>query len=122
MEKQTYQELKKSGTLKQTWTGGSKEVNVHIDEAPSGLTDWPGLGVQTFAPNEEIENNTASPAQTISDENGSYVVELIPGSYEVTADQLVNESGQNVTYTFSGLLEVEAAKSFDIALAREELP
>jgi hypothetical protein len=31
-----------------------KEVNVHIDEAPGGITDWPGLAVQTFGPTEEI--------------------------------------------------------------------
>ncbi len=32
----------------------SKEVNVHIDDVPGGITDWPGLGVQTFGPGEEI--------------------------------------------------------------------
>ncbi len=31
-----------------------KEVGVHIDEAPGGITDWPGLVVQTFGPMEEI--------------------------------------------------------------------
>ena len=31
-----------------------KEVNVHIDEAPGGLADWPGLVVQTFGPLDEI--------------------------------------------------------------------
>jgi len=33
---------------------GEKEVNVHIDEAPDGLADWPGLAVQTFGPVDEI--------------------------------------------------------------------
>lgn len=33
---------------------GEKAVNVHIDEAPSGMTDWPGLAVQTFGPVDEI--------------------------------------------------------------------
>ena len=33
---------------------GKKEVNVHIDEAPSGVSDWPGLAVQTFGPVDEI--------------------------------------------------------------------
>jgi len=32
----------------------NKEVNVHIDEAPSGVADWPGLAVQTFGPMDEI--------------------------------------------------------------------
>jgi hypothetical protein len=31
-----------------------KEVNVHIDQAPGGITDWPGLAVQTFGPLDEI--------------------------------------------------------------------
>ena len=33
---------------------GKKEANVHIDEAPDGITDWPGLAVQTFGPMDEI--------------------------------------------------------------------
>jgi hypothetical protein len=32
----------------------TKEVNVTIDEAPTGISDWPGLAVQTFGPTEEI--------------------------------------------------------------------
>ena len=35
-----------------------KEVNVHIEEAPSGLTDWPGLAVQVFGPLDEIAFRT----------------------------------------------------------------
>jgi hypothetical protein len=34
------------------WT--SREVSVHINEAPGGISDWPGLAVQTFGPMEEI--------------------------------------------------------------------
>ena len=37
---------------------GTKEVNVHIDEAPSGVSDWPGLAVQTFGPVDEIAFRT----------------------------------------------------------------
>ena len=49
----------------------TKEVNVHIDEAPGGLTDWPGLAVQTFGPMEEIAfitiiNSTATNQYDIS--------------------------------------------------------
>lgn len=36
----------------------NKEVNVHIDGAPSGISDWPGLAVQTFGPAEEISFRT----------------------------------------------------------------
>ena len=32
----------------------SKEVNVHVDEAPSGIADWPGLAVQIFGPLDEL--------------------------------------------------------------------
>ena len=31
---------------------GKKEDNVHIDEAQAGITDWPGLVVQTFGMDE----------------------------------------------------------------------
>jgi hypothetical protein len=76
-----------------------------------------------FLPDVDIVNNTAVYAEAVSDENGSYVAELMPGTYNVTVDELVNESGQNVTYTFSEELVVEAddvSKSFDIILTREE--
>ena len=33
---------------------GKKEVNVHIDEVPTDVHDWPGLAVQTFGPIDEI--------------------------------------------------------------------
>ena len=36
----------------------NKEVNIHIDEAPDGMADWPGLVVQTFGPREEIAFRT----------------------------------------------------------------
>jgi hypothetical protein len=36
----------------------TKEVNVRIDEAPGGITEWPGLVVQTFGPMEEIAFRT----------------------------------------------------------------
>ena len=37
---------------------GKKEVNVHIDEAPGGIADWPGLVAQTFGPIDEIAFRT----------------------------------------------------------------
>ena len=47
----------------------------------------------------------------------------MPGTYNVTVDELVNESGQDVTYIFTGVLEVkdiDVAITFDIAMTREE--
>jgi len=35
-----------------------KGVNVHIDEAPGGINDWPGLVVGTFGPMDEIAFRT----------------------------------------------------------------
>ena len=32
----------------------TKEVNVHIEGAAEGISDWPGLAVQTFGPVDEI--------------------------------------------------------------------
>jgi hypothetical protein len=32
----------------------TKEVNLYIDEAPGGISEWPGLAVQTFGLMEEI--------------------------------------------------------------------
>jgi hypothetical protein len=31
-----------------------KEIIVHIDEAPGGMSDWPGLAIQTFGPVNEM--------------------------------------------------------------------
>jgi hypothetical protein len=31
---------------------------VHIEEAPGGITDWPGLVVQTFGPLDEVSFRT----------------------------------------------------------------
>jgi len=32
----------------------TKEVNVHIGGLSAGISDWPGLAVQTFGPNDEV--------------------------------------------------------------------
>ncbi|UCD14143.1 MAG: glycosyltransferase family 39 protein [Thermoplasmatales archaeon] len=73
-----------------------------------------------FSPDTAVENNTAAFSRTTSDENGSYIAELLPGSYTVEVDEAVNETGEIVKYTFSGSLEVKSAKTFDIALTKEE--
>jgi hypothetical protein len=46
----------------------------------------------------------------------------MPGSYNVTVNQVVNESGTNVTYVYSGQLEIpigEGTKTFDLLMAKE---
>ncbi len=73
-----------------------------------------------FSPDFSIKNNTAEFQQTTSDENGSYVIELLPGIYNVTVDEVVNESGIEVTYKFTGIYEAKVEESYDIILTREE--
>ncbi|RLI66265.1 MAG: hypothetical protein DRO67_01410 [Candidatus Asgardarchaeum californiense] len=76
-----------------------------------------------FVPDAEIENNTAEYATTQSDKNGSYIIELMPGTYDVTVNETLSEDGQNVTYSFSESLEIKStdiSKTFDIILAKEE--
>ncbi len=106
---------------------GKKSYDISLTKhsfTATGSTTYDGTNIGNitirFSPDTTVENNTAVFAQTTSDESGSYVVELLPGLYNVTVDEVVNESGQDVTYTFTGPLEIQAATSFDIALAREE--
>jgi hypothetical protein len=75
-----------------------------------------------FLPDFSVVNNTAQPVVAKSDETGSYSTVLMPGSYNVTVNQIVNESGTNVTYTYSGQLEIqigEGTKTFDLLMAKE---
>ena len=41
---------------------GNKEVSVHIDQAPGGVTDWPGLAVQTFGMEEIVFRTKGIPS------------------------------------------------------------
>lgn len=95
----------------------------------SGTTKYNGVNKAnmtiTFTKDYSIENNTAVDTSTKSSTTGSYTIELNPGSYNISVEELVNESGQNVTYTFSGQLTVtagEAPQTFDIILTREQTP
>ena len=73
-------------------------------------------------PEYSVVNNTAQSATAKSDETGLYSAALMPGSYNVTVNQVANESGTNVTYTYSSQLEIqigEGTKTFDILMAKE---
>jgi len=72
-----------------------------------------------FSPDTSIDNNTAVSGVTTSGENGFYQVELIKGSYIVTVDQIVNETGQDVLYTFDGTFDVLGPSRYDISLDKE---
>jgi hypothetical protein len=68
------------------------------------------------------ENNTAVFATTKSNENGFYEVELAPGFYSISVNETINESGENVTYTFTDTLEIkdtDVIKTYEITLARK---
>jgi dolichyl-diphosphooligosaccharide--protein glycosyltransferase len=105
-------------------------VNISIGLVPvtvSGQTTYSGGNMDnvtiTFSPVDD-ENNTAQEIGTAtSDETGFYTVDLTPGSYNVTASKTVNETGEFVTYTYDGNLELqpgEGTKTFNIIMAKEE--
>ena len=60
-----------------------------------------------------------------TDVNGSYTTELTPGAYNVSVEEVVNESGQNITYTGTGHITLtigEPPRVLDIVLTREQSP
>ena len=92
----------------------------------SGSTKYNSLGKAnmtiTFLKDNNVENNKAIQTSTISDATGAYTLELSPGSYNVTVLELVNESGQNITYEFTGKLMVssgDAPRTYEILLDRK---
>jgi len=95
----------------------------------SGSTLYSGVGKANvtvyFKKDSTIANNTAIAKSVKTDRNGTYTVELMPGSYNVSITELVNESGVNVTYSGTGHLSLfsgNAPKVFDIILTREQAP
>ncbi len=77
----------------------------------------------TFTVDPTVENNTANDTETQSDETGSYSTELMPGSYLVAVDEMVNETGIMVSYTFTGTLNIAVGQdpvTYDVPLIREE--
>jgi dolichyl-diphosphooligosaccharide--protein glycosyltransferase len=95
----------------------------------SGSTKYNGTGKANmtvlFSLDLRIANNTAVTQSVKTDRNGNYTTELTPGSYNVSVEQLVNESGKNVTYTGTGQITVnisDAPRTLNILLTREESP
>ena len=109
---------------------GVKTLDLQITKESitvSGTTNYDGTNIKnitiSFNPDIDVENNTAMFKSVRSDENGEYITEVMPGSYNVTIDETVNESGVFVTYKYSGLLDlIEAgtSKTYDIVMIREE--
>jgi hypothetical protein len=60
-----------------------------------------------------------------TDRNGNYTTELTPGSYNASVEELVNESGQNITYTGTGQITLnigDTPRALNILLTREQTP
>ncbi|MGF3585020.1 MAG: STT3 domain-containing protein [Thermoplasmatota archaeon] len=92
----------------------------------NGVTKCDGINVANisidFLKDMSVKNNTAVYNSAKSDEEGRYIVELAPGTYNVSVEQTVLEGGKNVTYTFSRELVIlpdETVKTFDIDLVKE---
>ncbi len=106
----------------------SRTANVNMNKVSvtvSGSTKYNGENVNNITIDFEptsIQDNTAEFARAKSNENAFYEIELVPGSYLVSVNETVEETGQNVTYTFSGTLviqDTDITKTYDIALARK---
>jgi len=95
----------------------------------SGSTKYNSIGKANmtvlFSKDSQISNNTAVTKNVKTNNNGNYTTELTPGSYNVSVKEIVNESGQNITYIGIGYLSLnkgEPPKILDIVLTREQSP
>ncbi|MBP1661786.1 MAG: putative rane protein, required for N-linked glycosylation [Thermoplasmatales archaeon] len=127
-----------SGTTVYTFTGklvlsigqGTASYNITLTKTSvtvTGATTYNGTGKANmtiiFTKDLTIQNNTAITTNVKTKSNGLYTIELTPGSYNVTVETTVNESGQNITYLSTGRLSVnsgEAPRVYNIILTREQ--
>jgi asparagine N-glycosylation enzyme membrane subunit Stt3 len=76
-----------------------------------------------FTRDPSVENNTAITKSIKTTTNGTYTLELTPGTYNISVEELVNESGVNVTYTAKDritLISGEGTRVLNIVLTREQ--
>ena len=129
-----------AATMVYTFTGklvvsigeGTTSYNIAVTKVSvtiSGSTKYNGIGKANmtilFSKDLRIANNTAVTKSVITDSNGNYTTELTPGSYNASVEGLVNESGQNITYTGTGQITLnigDTPKTLNILLTREQLP
>jgi dolichyl-diphosphooligosaccharide--protein glycosyltransferase len=95
----------------------------------SGSTKYNGVGKANitilFSKDSQISGNTAVAKSVKTNSNGNYTTELTPGSYNVSIKEIVNESGQNITYIGIGHITLnkgEPPRILDIVLTREQSP
>ncbi len=93
----------------------------------SGSTTYNGLSKANmtvfFTKDATVENNTAITKNVKTDLKGNYTIELTPGTYNVTVEELVNESGQNITYKATSRIVLnvgDAPRVFNVVLTREQ--
>jgi len=111
---------------------GTASYNIAVTKVSvtvSGTTKYNGVGKANmtilFSKDLRIANNTAVTKSVISDRNGNYTTELAPGSYNASVEELVNESGQNITYTGIGQITLtigDTPRALNILLTREQSP
>jgi hypothetical protein len=111
---------------------GAAPYNIAVTKASvtvSGTTKYNGVGKANmtilFSEDLRIAENTAVTKSVKTDRNGNYTIELTPGSYNASVEELVNESGQNVTYTGTGQITLnvgDTPKTLNILLTREQSP
>ncbi|MFH1102028.1 MAG: STT3 domain-containing protein [Methanobacteriota archaeon] len=99
-------------------------LNISMDYAPitvSGLTTSDAKPISnipiTFYPDRRVINNTAQQGTATTDTNGSYTVNLKPGSYNVT----ILTSYVTGSYSFGGNLALtmgEGIKTYNIPLTK----
>ena len=120
-----------SGKLSLFIGEGTASYNLTLTKASvtvSGSTTYNGVGKANmtviFTKDLAVENNTAVTTSVKANASGVYTIELTPGSYNVSVDELLNESGINVSYTGTGVITVrsgDAPRVFDIILTREQV-
>jgi len=111
---------------------GTASYNIAVTKVSvtvSGTTKYNGVGKANmtilFSEDLRIAENTAVTKSVITDSNGNYTTELAPGSYNASVEELVNEGGQNITYTGTGQITLtigDTPKDLNILLTREQLP
>ena len=78
-----------------------------------------------FTKDLNVQNNTAITTSVKTNADGLYTIELTQGSYNITVEETVNESGQNITYISTGRIAVssgEAPRVLNIILTKEQSP
>jgi hypothetical protein len=128
------------GTTIYTFTGklivyigeenASYNINLNKESVNvSGTVTYDAVGKANmtvlFSEDFRVANNTAGIKSVRTNANGAYTVELPPGTYNVTIEELVNESGQNVTYLGTAQITLvyhDAPKILNIVLTRVESP